>query len=96
MPRQMFGGSFLYPDICAMAAAYAFFIAKGHAFIAGNKRAADKSALVFLIVNGYEPKADPREYAGQIQGVVDGTVTLDDLAAYFRCNTIPPTGAAKQ
>jgi len=95
MPRQMFGGSFLYADICAMAAAYAFFIAKGHAFIAGNKRAADKSALVFLIVNGYEPTADPREYAAQIQGIVDGTVSLDDLAAYFRVNTTPRSEAEK-
>ena len=95
MPRQMFGGSFLYPDICAMAAAYAYFIAKGHAFIAGNKRAADKSALVFLIVNDHEPTADPREYAAQIQGVVDGTVSLDDLAEYFRINTIPSAGAVK-
>jgi death-on-curing protein len=90
MPMQTFGGKFLYPDIPAMAAAYAYFIARGHAFIAGNKRAADKAALVFLIVNGYEPTADPAEYAEYIQNVVDGTVGLDALAAYFRSNTLQP------
>ena len=39
-PRQQFAYSDPTPDIPALAAAYAFGIAKNHAFIDGNKRTA--------------------------------------------------------
>lgn len=42
------------PDICAMAAAYAFGLAKNHPFFDGNKRTAAIACEVFLILNGYQ------------------------------------------
>ena len=51
-PRATFGGEFLHEDLFAMAAAYLFHIAKDHAFVDGNKRAALVAALTFLDVNG--------------------------------------------
>ncbi|PQJ27255.1 type II toxin-antitoxin system death-on-curing family toxin [Rubritalea profundi] len=42
------------PDICAMAAAYAFGLAKNHPFFDGNKRTAVIACEVFLILNGYQ------------------------------------------
>jgi death on curing protein len=39
-------------DLFDLAAAYAFYIAKAHAFIAGNKRTAVVTCLAFLRLNG--------------------------------------------
>ena len=40
------------PDLCALAAAYAFGIARNHPFVDGNKRTAFLAAYVFLARNG--------------------------------------------
>jgi hypothetical protein len=45
VPQQQSAGTWLHPDLAAMAAAYLFHIACNHPFIDGNKRAA---ALVRL------------------------------------------------
>jgi death-on-curing protein len=52
-PAASFGGEWAHDGLFAMAAAYAFHIAKNHAFIDGNKRTAIGAALAFLDVNGY-------------------------------------------
>jgi death-on-curing protein len=59
------------PDVAALAASYGFGLAKNHAFVDGNKRAAFLSVGLFLALNGY------RLVATQ----VDATVTMLDLAA---------------
>jgi death-on-curing protein len=53
-PQQRFGGEWLHPDVPAMAAAYAFHIAKNHPFEDGNKRAAAAAMLAFLHDNGFD------------------------------------------
>jgi death-on-curing protein len=58
-PQNLF--AYGQPDIFALAASYAFGIAKNHAFIDGNKRTAFMAAYVFLARNGWElraPEAD--------------------------------------
>lgn len=52
MPSSSFSGEFLHTTVFDMAAAYAFHLAKNHAFLDGNKRTALASALVFLALNG--------------------------------------------
>jgi death-on-curing protein len=59
------------PDVAALAASCGFGLAKNHAFVDGNKRAAFLSVGLFLALNGY------RLVATQ----VDATVTMLDLAA---------------
>lgn len=46
------------PDVAALAAAYAFGLAKNHAFVDGNKRTAFVVAEVFLDLNGFTLLAD--------------------------------------
>lgn len=53
-----------------IAAAYAFGIAKAHAFVDGNKRTAFVTATTFLRMNGYAFRPDP----------VEGVRMMEDLA----------------
>ena len=50
------------PDVFDLAAAYAFGISRNHPFIDGNKRAALGACIVFLRLNGIEPKNDGPEW----------------------------------
>jgi death-on-curing protein len=59
-PRQHFAYLQPTPDVPALAAAYAFGIAKNHAFLDGNKRTAYVVCRTFLILNGWDMTA-PRE-----------------------------------
>ncbi len=45
-------------DICTLAAAYGYGIAKNHPFVDGNKRTAYVTMLTFLLVNGYRLTAE--------------------------------------
>ena len=40
------------PDVCALAAAYAFGLVRDHPFVDGNKRSAFVAAELFLALNG--------------------------------------------
>lgn len=44
----------LYPSLAEKAAALLFFLARGHAFVDGNKRTAYAATYVFLLLNGAE------------------------------------------
>ena len=58
-------------DVFAIAAAYAYGIAKAHAFVDGNKRTAFVAAFTFLRLNGVFLRPDP--------GM--GVRMMEDLAA---------------
>jgi len=62
------------PRLEDIAAAYAFGIAKAHAFVDGNKRAAFVTSATFLRLNGFGLRPDPFE----------GVKAMEDLAAGFR------------
>src|SRR3546814_14974788 len=49
------------PDPAALAASYAFGIARNHPFVDGNKRTALVVAETFLNLNGWELNADNAE-----------------------------------
>ena len=77
------------PDIFTLAASYAFGIARNHPFIDGNKRTALTTSMMFLDRNNWEidvPLADC--YVTFLQ-LADGTVSEQELAAWFRENAIP-------
>ena len=50
-----------YPDIFQKAAMLMYFFIKGHCFIDGNKRLGIQSAIIFLMLNGYEDHLDDDE-----------------------------------
>ena len=61
-PQAGFGGESAYRDLVEVAAAYLFFLCRNHPFVDGNKRAALGAGLVFLRLNGLEPKPDGPEW----------------------------------
>jgi death-on-curing protein len=61
-PQSSCGGKSPYADIVEIAAAYLFYICKNHPFLDGNKRTAMMAAIVFLRLNGIEPKHDSEQW----------------------------------
>jgi death-on-curing protein len=61
-PQASVGGQSPYRDLAEVAAAYLFYLSRNHPFIDGNKRTALGACIVFLRLNGVEPKADGPEW----------------------------------
>jgi len=73
-------------DLAALAAAYAFGIARNHAFVDGNKRAAFASIIVFLGLNGIDFDVPPEQATAMIMSLAAGEVSEESLARWIRDN----------
>ncbi len=71
-------------DLAAIAAAYAFGIAKAHAFIDGNKRTAFVTAVTFLRLNGYAFLPDPVKGVQMMEDLAAGQVDEAEFAAWLK------------
>lgn len=71
-------------DIAALAASYAFGIAKNHPFLDGNKRTALVVSITFLNLNGSDIDASMPEVYTTFLGLAEGSVSEDELANWFR------------
>lgn len=72
------------PDAFALAAAYAFGVAKAHAFIDGNKRTAFVAAFTFLRLNGIAIRPDPAKGVRMMEEIAAGQVDEAGFAAWLR------------
>ena len=83
-PRNLadYGG----PDAAALAAAYAFGIARNHPFVDGNKRTAAVVGETFLVLNGQALEATDAELVVAILALAAGELTEDELADWFRAH----------
>ena len=72
------------PDAAALAASYAFGIARNHPFVDGNKRTALVVSETFLIDNGFALAASDAELVVLFQALAAGELTEDELAGWFR------------
>lgn len=72
------------PDAAALAAAYAYGLARNHAFADGNKRTAWLAANIFLGLNGYVVVFVPSEAVRIMESTAEGRTTEDQLADWFR------------
>ena len=70
-------------DLCALAAAYAFGIARNHPFADGNKRTAWVLARLFLKLNGVEIVFDKTDAIHTMLSLAAGNLEEDALAAWF-------------
>jgi death on curing protein len=70
-----------------LAAAYAFGIARNHPFVDGNKRTALVVAIAFLERNGISFVASQEEAYLIFYDLAAGTVTEDELTAWFEKNS---------
>lgn len=72
------------PDVAALAAAYAFGLARNHGFIDGNKRTAWVIARLFLADNGCRLAFDAADAVKTMEAVASGSLGESQLADWFR------------
>jgi len=75
------------PDFAELAAAYGVGLAKNHAFVDGNKRAAFLSVGLFLGLNGYKLKATQVDATLTKLAVAAGEIDEANFAAWIRQNS---------
>lgn len=71
-------------DAAALAAAYAFGIARNHPFVDGGKRTAWVAARLFSRLNGAELAFDKAEATTMMQQLASGQLPEEAVAEWFR------------
>ena len=72
------------PDAAALAAAYAFGIARNHPFVDGNKRTAAVVSETFLVLNGFALGASDAELVVAFLALAAGELSEAETADWFR------------
>ena len=73
-------------SLAELAAAYAFGLAKNHAFVDGNKRIAFMAMMTFLHKNDVAFLPDPAEATAIILALAAGEVSEEGLTRWIRDN----------
>ena len=76
-------------DAAALAAAYAFGIARNHPFIDGNKRTAFVCAELFLALNGLVLLAEDAACVSTMLTLAGGELPETEFADWLRSNLSP-------
>jgi death-on-curing protein len=71
-------------DFAALAAAYAFGIARNHPFVDGNKRTAWVLARLFLALNQVKLKFEPEDAIRAMLALAAGKLSEEEMADWFR------------
>lgn len=71
-------------DLCALAAAYAFGVARNHPFVDGNKRTAWVLARLFLKLNVVEIAFQPDDAINTVLALAAGELSEEEMADWFR------------
>lgn len=77
------------PDAGALAAAYAYGLARNHPFVDGNKRTAWVAARLFLVLNGIKLRYGKEEAVAVMLQIAAGQLSEDELASWFRERIVP-------
>lgn len=83
-PQHLLAYGDLPPDAAALAAAYAFGIARNHPFIDGNKRTALIVARTFLLLNNSDVEASQEEKYLTFLRLAEGSLAEEEFAAWIR------------
>jgi len=83
------------PDLPDLAAAYGVGLAKNHAFVDGNKRAAFLAVGLFLRLNGHRLNATPAAATVAMMDVAAGTLNDADFADWIRRHSEPVAAATE-
>ena len=78
------------PDITALAAAYAFGIARNHAFVDGNNRTSYVVTRTFVVLDGYDVTAQEITRLEIWTRLGDGSMNEEDIAEWLRSNIAKP------
>ena len=82
-PRHLFAYNDPTPDVPAMAASYAYGVARNHAFIDGNKRTAYVVCRTFLLLNGFDLTATREDRYQTFLDLAAGKVSEEQLTAWL-------------
>jgi death-on-curing protein len=77
------------PDLAELAASYGVGLAKNHAFVDGNKRAAFLAVGLFLRLNGHRLNASPAAATVAMMDVAAGTLNEAGFADWIRHHSAP-------
>ena len=77
-------------DRCALAAAYAFGIARNHPFVDGNKRTAWVFARLFLALNRVALRFAAEDAIRAMLALAAGELSEEDMADWFRQRSETP------
>jgi len=83
-PQATFGGESPFKDLAEVAAAYLFYLCRNHPFLDGNKRTALGACIVFLRLNGIEPRADGPEWEALTLAVAASDIDRDEATKRLR------------
>ena len=72
------------PDVCGLAAAYAFGLARNHPFIDGNKRTAFVVSAAFMLLNRWDMTATEVEVVETFLKLAAGQIAENELATWIR------------
>jgi death on curing protein len=75
------------PDLHELAAAYAFGLAKNHAFVDGNKRIALAAAAVLLRMNGIRLVGEDAHAYAATYDLATGELSEKDFGRWLRAST---------
>lgn len=84
MARPRNPASYGDPDAAALAAAYAYGIARNHPFVDGNKRTAAVVSETFLMLNGHVLTASDAELVVAFLALAAGELGEEELGDWFR------------
>ncbi|MHC4953207.1 MAG: type II toxin-antitoxin system death-on-curing family toxin [Planctomycetota bacterium] len=87
-PRNVFAYAPGEPDFAALAAAYAFGIARNHPFIDGNKRTAYVVCRTFLVLNGHDVVATREDKYVTFLDLAAGELSEEELGAWVRARLV--------
>jgi death-on-curing protein len=83
-PQNLWAYGDPQPDLAALAAAYAFGIAKNHAFVDGNKRTSAVVTETFLELNQMRLMASDEEIVAMWTDLGAGSLSEPDFAKWLR------------
>ncbi|MDQ1183779.1 MULTISPECIES: type II toxin-antitoxin system death-on-curing family toxin [Agrobacterium] len=78
-------------DVCELAAAYLFGLARNHAFVDGNKRIAIVTTGVFLMENGLMLETDDAKLYAFVMAVAAGEIDEEGITRFLKDHVIPLT-----
>ena len=87
--QQRYAYSETRPDIPALAAAYAFGIARNHPFVDGNKRTAYVLCRTFMVLNGWDLVNPLSDRYPVFLALAAGEIEEDRLADWLRSAARP-------
>ncbi|MCX8488427.1 MAG: type II toxin-antitoxin system death-on-curing family toxin [Opitutales bacterium] len=94
-PQVTIGGYSPFADLAEVAAAYLFYLCRNHPFLDGNKRTALGACLVFLRLNGVEPKPDSAKWESLTFAIAAAQIDKDEATKQLRA-LLPKVKSAKK